>query len=502
MKLNDLLQSAAIEPPQACAGRDVNAVVCDSRRVRPGALFVAFRGQTHDGLSFVDDAVERGAVAILSSQPVKTSGSVPVVTVADARAAYAETSACLHDKPSQKLKVCGVTGTNGKTTVAFMVRDMLRQAGAMPGMIGTVQYEIGTRAIPALRTTPDAGEMQQLLDQMVQAGCRSAVIEVSSHAVDQKRVWSVGFDVGVFTNLTQDHLDYHGDMESYYQAKRNFFVRLGRCGKPAVAVINIDDPAGRRLVKQGGLQASVLTYGLRSDAGIRAENVVTDADGSRMEVRSPWGKHALRIRLLGGYNVSNALAAFTAGGAMGLDPADMAAALSELSAVPGRLEEVRNRRGFRVFVDYAHTDDALVNVLETLRPLTRGRLIVVFGCGGNRDRGKRQAMGAAVARVSDLAVVTSDNPRKEEPETIIRDILTGFPDRRQPLVAVDRRDAIRKAFSRARKNDVVLIAGKGHETFQEFAHTVIPFDDRAVARELLRDETIAPGRRKSCSNES
>ncbi len=496
MKLRELLQPAGIVVPDAHAELDVNAVVCDSRRVRPGTMFVALCGQMHDGLTFVDDAVERGAVAVLSSQAVKVRGGIPVFTVPDTRAAYAVTSARLHDNPSMKMKVCGVTGTNGKTTVAFMVRDMLRQAGATPGMIGTVQYEIGSRIIPALRTTPDAGEIQQLLDQMVHAGCRSAVIEASSHAADQKRVWSVAFDVGVFTNLTQDHLDYHGNMENYYQAKLKFFTRLGWCGKSAVAAVNIDDPVGRRLAKEQDIQATILTYGVTSDADIQAVDVVTDTDGSRMTVRSPWGEQQLRIGLLGSYNVSNALAAFTAGGAMGLEPAGMAVALQELAAVPGRLEEIRPAEDFRVFVDYAHTDDALDNVLKTLRPLlTRGRLIVVFGCGGNRDRGKREAMGAAAARGSDLAVVTTDNPRKEDPETIIRDILAGFPADRQPLVAVDRRDAIRKALSIAEKDDIVLIAGKGHETFQEFAHTVIPFDDRDVARSFLHDGRTAKRRK-------
>lgn len=491
MKLNELLQAAGIKPPGTGAGREVHAVACDSRRVRPGTLFVALRGQNLDGLNFVHDAVERGAVAVLVPETVKVTGGVPVVTVPDTRAAYAETSAVLHDHPSRKLKVCGVTGTNGKTTVAFMVRDILRQAGIMPGMIGTVQYEIGTRVIPALRTTPDAGEMQQLLDHMVQTGCRSAVLEVSSHAVDQKRIGSVAFDVGVFTNLTQDHLDYHGTMEDYYQAKRMFFTQLGRHGKPSVAVINRDDAWGRRLIRDGGLQADLLTYGLHPEADVQATEVATELEGTRIKVRSPWGAHGLRTRLLGNYNVSNALAAFAAGGAMGIDPVDMAVALWELDAVPGRLEEVRSKRDFRVFVDYAHTDDALTNVLKTLRPLARGRLIVVFGCGGNRDRGKRKAMGEAVAKHSDLAVVTSDNPRKEDPETIIRDILTGFSGPRRPQVAIDRREAIHKALAGARKDDVVLIAGKGHETFQEFAHTVVPFDDRDVARAWLHGKSAA-----------
>ncbi len=498
MKLHALLQPAGIMVNAPHAERDVSAVACDSRRVRPGTLFVALKGQTHDGLAFVDDAVARGAVAVVSSQPLKVRGDIPVFPVADTRAVYAQTSAVLHGYPSRGMKVCGITGTNGKTTVAFMLRDMLQTADARPGMIGTVQYEIGSRSIPALRTTPDAGEVQQLLAQMVQAGCRSAVIEASSHAADQKRIWSVEFDVGVFTNLTRDHLDYHGTMENYYQAKRKFFLRLGEHEKPAVAVLNADDAAGRRLADDPGIRAAKLTYGKAAHADVRALDIVTDAAGSRITVASPWGQCRLQIRLLGYYNVCNALAAFTAGGALGLDPAVMASALRNLASVPGRLEEVECANKFRVFVDYAHTDDALENVLRTLRPLTRGRLIAVFGCGGNRDRSKRQAMGAAAAGGADVAVVTSDNPRKEDPEIIIRDILTGFPSDRQPLVAVERREAIREALSLARNDDVILIAGKGHETFQEFAHTVVPFDDREVVRSLLGAGRKA-GRRKAVS---
>ncbi len=495
MKLHALLRPAGILVKAPHSERDVTDVACDSRRVRPGTLFVALKGQTHDGLAFVDDAVERGAVAVVSSQPLKVRGGIHVVTAPDTRAAYAITSAVLHGYPSRGMQVCGITGTNGKTTVAFMLREMLRKADARPGMIGTVQYEIGSRSIPALRTTPDAGEIQQLLAQMVQAGCRSAVIEASSHAADQKRVWSVEFDVGVFTNLTRDHLDYHGSMENYYQAKRTFFLRLAGHEKPAVAVLNADDAAGRRLAEDADIRVAKLTYGKAANADVRILDVVTDIAGSRMTVASPWGQCRLRIKLLGHYNVCNALAAFTAGGALGLDPAVMASALRTMAAVPGRLEEIACDNEFRVFVDYAHTDDALENVLATLRPLTRGRLIAVFGCGGNRDRSKRRAMGAAADAGADIAVVTSDNPRKEEPEVIIRDILAGFSRERSPLVAVDRREAIREALALARKDDVILIAGKGHETFQEFAHTVVPFDDREVVRSILGVERSATQRK-------
>ncbi len=491
MTLRELFQTVDLEAPAALAQRPISGIVCDSRQVRPGAVFVALKGTTHDGSVFVEDAVARGAVIVLAEQTIRVRGDAAVVVVDDARARFAELSAAFHAFPSVHLRVCGVTGTNGKTTVTFMVRDMLRAAGEQPGMIGTVQYEIGARAIPALRTTPDAGELQTLLAQMRQVGCKSVAMEVSSHAVDQKRVWSVAFDVGVFTNLTRDHLDYHGDMDSYYQAKRAFFMRLGWDGRPATAVLNIDDAYGQRLAEDPALAIPVLHYGVDTRAVVRATDVESRLSGSRFYIDSPWGRHRIRLRLLGDYNVSNALAAFAAGGAMGLDPAVMVAALEAMRTIPGRLEEVNGASGFRVFVDYAHTDDALENVLKTLRPLTPGRLIVVFGCGGNRDRTKREAMGAAVSRGADIAVVTTDNPRKEDPEAIIREVLAGFPSDGAPLVAIDREDAIRMALSIAAEGDVVLIAGKGHESFQEFAHTVIPFDDREIARELLRARRAA-----------
>ncbi len=486
MKLCELLERVGMPVPASHARREITSVVCDSRRVRPGALFVALRGCTHDGTAFVDDASRRGAVAVVSENPVTVRGETIALAVADAHKSYGLLSAALHDYPSRALRVAGVTGTNGKTTVAFMMRDILRRARLHPGMIGTVQYEIGSRIIPALRTTPDAGELQTLLGRMVQAECRSAMIEVSSHAVEQKRVWAVDFDVGIFTNLTRDHLDYHGDMENYYQAKRAFFLRLGWGVKPGIAVLNIDDPAGRRLAADSEIRAEIVTCGSAPDAAVRAVEVVADESGGRIKVISPWGVHRLNVKLLGRHNVSNALAAFAAAGALGINPDEIADSLRNLKTVPGRLEEIKGGQGFRVFVDYAHTDDALENVLQALRPLTRGRLIVVFGCGGNRDRSKRAAMGAVAARAADMAVVTTDNPRKENPEVIIRDIVSGFPGRQSPRVAVDRREAIRAAISAAASGDVVLIAGKGHETFQEFEHTVIPFDDREEARIFMR----------------
>lgn len=495
MKLRNLLLPMGLTAPMPFAEKVCSGVVCDSRQVRPGAVFVALKGRSHDGQAFVEDAIGRGAVLVLGEQSIKLRGECLALKVDDARRSFADLSAVFHGYPARVLKVCGVTGTNGKTTIAFMLRDILRQTGWNPGMIGTVHYEIGSRVIPALRTTPDAGEQQALMAQMVQTGCRSMVMEVSSHAIDQKRIWAVDFDVGIFSNLTRDHLDYHGDMEAYFEAKRGFFTRLGLKEKSASAVLNMDDAYGRRLADDPDVRARIVTYGISPVATVRATEITSHESGSRFRIVSPWGEHILKLGLMGHYNVSNALAAFTAGGVLGLEPTGMVAALESMRAVPGRLEEVNNAGGFRVFVDYAHTDDALENVLKTLRPLARGRLIVVFGCGGNRDRSKREAMGGVASRGADLAVVTTDNPRREDPEAIIDDVLRGFPPDRQPLVAVDRKKAIATAFETAMPGDVVLIAGKGHESFQEFAHTVIPFDDRDVAIELLGAQHPGKSRR-------
>lgn len=465
---------------------DIEGIAYDSRQVKRNFLFVALRGAHTDGAAYIDDALRRGAVAIVSEDDRWPRRDIAHIRVKDARLALAEISCAFYNHPSQRIEAFGITGTNGKTTTSFMLRHMLERAGRHPGMIGTIRYEIGDRVIPAARTTPEAPDVQFMLDQMVRGGCRSVVMEVSSHALDQKRAWGIDFDVGVFTNLTRDHLDYHHDLRSYFLAKTQLFRGLGGMEKQAVAVINIDDTWGLELANTPGLHAELVTFGIHSGATNRAEDVNISAEGSSFLFRSPWGDAQVELPLLGRYNVSNALAAMSAGCVRGMKPEDMAAALANMPAVPGRLELISSEHGIKVFVDYAHTDDALVNVLQTLRELQPRRILCLFGCGGDRDREKRPLMGAAAARLADQVVVTSDNPRTEDPDRIMDEIMTGMGAREGVERIVDREQAIAHIVGRARPGDIVVLAGKGHENYQDFGSTVIPFDDRDVARKYLR----------------
>jgi UDP-N-acetylmuramoyl-L-alanyl-D-glutamate--2,6-diaminopimelate ligase len=464
---------------------DIEGIAYDSRQVNENYLFVALRGQREDGAAYIEDALRRGAVAIVSEEDRWPRRNIAHILVEDARRALAEIACAFYDHPSRKLALVGITGTNGKTTTSFMVREVLAAEGRTPGLIGTVRYEIGSRIIPASRTTPEAPDLQFMLDQMVRVGCRSAVMEVSSHALAQRRVWGIDFDVGVFTNLSRDHLDFHGSMENYVAAKMQLFRGLGLQHKRAVAVVNLDNEWGMELIKTNGLRARLITFGEHPSANVRAEDIELDARGTRFVVRTPWGATDAHLRLLGRFNVSNALAAIAACGALGVPPARAAAVLAGMQTVPGRLERIENDRGFHVFVDYAHTGDALANVLDTLRELRPRRLIVVFGCGGDRDRGKRAPMGAVAHSRADYTILTSDNPRREKPEAIVADIEQGMPTRDRHEVILDRADAIARALALARPGDIVLVAGKGHETVQEFASTKIPFDDRETVCRLL-----------------
>ncbi|MDD5482135.1 MAG: UDP-N-acetylmuramoyl-L-alanyl-D-glutamate--2,6-diaminopimelate ligase [Kiritimatiellae bacterium] len=487
MKLNNLLE--ALEPIAVHPRSDpeIKGLAYDSRQVRPGYLFFALKGRSADGRIFIQDAVDRGAAAVVSEGARFIGrGQAVMLQVADARRSMGRAARVFYRNPSAKLKIIGITGTNGKTTTAFMIMNVLDAAGLKAGLIGTVEYRIGARAIPATRTTPEAVDIQQMLDQMAAAECRSAVMEVSSHALDQKRTLGVDFDAAVFTNLTHDHLDYHESMEKYFQAKAVLFRDYGRGAKKMASLINIDDPYGQQLARLPEIKESFIAYGLHDRAAVRAFNLKMTVQGSVFEVATPWGGARVSLCLPGRYNVSNALAAFSACGALGIKPDLTAEALHQTVFVPGRLEEIQTGAGFQVFVDYAHTEDALQNVLTALREISSGRLIVVFGCGGNRDVNKRPRMGAVAEQLADFAIVTSDNPRREEPGLIIGQILNGFKTREKVEVLPDRAEAIARALSLAEKGDVVLIAGKGHENYQEFANTIIPFDDRQVVREYLK----------------
>jgi UDP-N-acetylmuramoyl-L-alanyl-D-glutamate--2,6-diaminopimelate ligase len=480
MTLNELLE--AIETVEICGetGCEVTGIVYDSRRALPGSLFVALHGEKADGAAYIEDAVQRGAVAIISQTPCASGGSFPCVQVADARLALAKLSAAFYGHPSAQLCTVGITGTNGKTTVSFMLREIFKAAGRRPGLLGTVRYEIGDRVIPASRTTPEAPDLQAMFAQMDRAGCDSAIMEVSSHALAQHRVNGILYDAAVFTNLTQDHLDYHGTLEEYFNVKARLFNQVRR-----FAVINGDDPWGKRLLSEKKFLAGRVSYGFGEGAEVRGLNPVTDTKGSRMLVKSPWGDAEIGLQLIGRFNLYNALAAFAAAAALGIPVVIIAKALAEMQCVPGRLEAVPNSRNKRVFVDYAHTDDALLNVLETLREITPGRLVAVFGCGGNRDKGKRPLMGKVAARLADYSIITNDNPRNEVPEKIAADIAAGFDSDRKYEIVLDRKAAIARGLELTGKKDVLLVAGKGHEAYQEFNGTIFPFDDREAVREAL-----------------
>jgi UDP-N-acetylmuramoyl-L-alanyl-D-glutamate--2,6-diaminopimelate ligase len=478
------LDGATIRGTVDCA---VTGLAYDSRRVRPGYVFVALAGQVVDGHEFVEDAINRGAVAVVAERDVRFRREIALIRVADSRRALAHLAARFYQEPSRRLTTIGVTGTNGKTSTTFMVRSLLGSIGPAPGLIGTVQYIIGERLLPASRTTPESLDLQEMFAQLLQAGVPSVVFEVSSHALSQHRVDDVCFDVGVFTNLTRDHLDYHHTMDAYFDAKQELFRMLGRQGKKAAAVINADDPRSSRLRDVIDPSVKVVTYGLKPGADIRAEDIQLSSEGSRFRLVTPWGAGEARLSLLGRFNVSNALAAAGVAGVLGMPFDRMIAGLAHMPQVPGRLELVSGEKtGYRVFVDYAHTDDALTNALQTLREITSGRLLVIFGCGGNRDRSKRPLMGAVASQLADVSILTSDNPRKENPQTIIEEIRAGFEPGSRVEVVEDRAQAIARGFELARPGDSVLIAGKGHESSQEFENTRVPFDDRQMARELLR----------------
>lgn len=459
---------------------EITGVVYDSRRALPGSLFVALPGQHVDGAKYIEDAAMRGAVAVVSEDPCMLGGQFPCIQVADARLALAQLAVRFYRDPVSQLCSVGITGTNGKTTVSFMLREIFKAAGRRPGLLGTVRYEIGDRVLPAARTTPEAPDVQAMLAQMIRVGCDSVVMEISSHALHQHRVHGVLFDVGVFTNLTQDHLDYHGTLEKYFAVKSRLFNQVHHH-----AVINMDDPWGRRILDEKPFEAAAVSYGFGEGATVRGTEMVTDAAGSRMHVSSPWGEAKLSLQLIGRFNLHNALAAFAVAGSLGIPCETITDALGKMECVPGRLEAIVNKKKKRIYVDYAHTDDALCNVLEALREITDGRLIVVFGCGGNRDVGKRRLMGGVASRIADYSIITSDNPRNEVPEKIAADIAAGFDSERKFEIMLSRNDAIRRGIELIGKNDVLLVAGKGHETYQEVNGAIFPFDDREAVREAL-----------------
>jgi UDP-N-acetylmuramoyl-L-alanyl-D-glutamate--2,6-diaminopimelate ligase len=453
---------------------DVTGLAYASTDVTPGTLFFCVRGFTSDGHDFAPDAVKRGAAALVCERPLGLG--VPEVLVTDVRAAIGPAAARFFGDPTGELRVVGVTGTNGKTTTAFLVREILEAAGIRTGLLGTVKRVVGGVEEEVERTTPEAIDLQATFRRMLDAGDRACAMEVSSHALELGRAVGIHYACKVFTNLTQDHLDFHGSMDAYFLAKRRLFH------EPGPAVLNVDDDYGRRLADE--LPGSV-TFGIESDADYRATDIGFDVTGSSFTCQTPDGPLALRTRLPGLFNVQNALAAVAAARALGVERDTIAAALAKAGRVPGRFEPVEEGQDFGVLVDYAHTPDSLENVLRAAREVARGRLHVVFGAGGDRDRGKRPLMGEAAARLADRVVVTSDNPRNEDPDEIVDQVMEGAGPSAER--EVDRRRAIARAIDSAEPGDVVVIAGKGHEQGQEFeGGRKEPFDDVTVAREALR----------------
>jgi UDP-N-acetylmuramoyl-L-alanyl-D-glutamate--2,6-diaminopimelate ligase len=498
MQLREVLAGvpATIQGDEAV---QIGSLAYDSRRVKPGTLFFCVVGERADGHDFAEVARERGAAALVVERPLEVD--LPQAIVPSARAAMAPAAAAFYREPTQELRVAGVTGTNGKTTTAFLVRHLLESDGIATGLLGTVKSVVGGVESEVERTTPEAIDLQRTFRAMLDGGDRACVMEVSSHALALGRTDGVAYTAAAFTNLTQDHLDFHADMEDYFQAKRRLFAAPADAPagwrRPERAVVNVDDPYGARLAEElaADYGDALITTSAEGNerAGLRALDVAFDATGASFRLAGRYGEHRVRTALPGRFNVANALTALALAVELGCEPRVAVAALARAERVPGRLEPVDAGQDFAVLVDYAHTPDSLENVLRATRELTKGRVICVFGCGGDRDREKRPLMGEIAARLADVAVVTSDNPRSENPEAIVRDILAGIPAHEgaaasgELVVEVDRRAAIAQALALARPGDCVLIAGKGHEQGQEFAGgQKIPFDDRAVARDELR----------------
>ncbi len=500
MELGELLKSIDGIGRKAFPAGNVASVCYAAHQCRPGSLFVAIAGLAHDGHNFIDEAVSRGARFIVHQKDISVPKDVIAIQVADSRRALGVLAKNFFGDPSSKLTLVGITGTSGKTTVTYLLESILAAAGFCCGVLGTVNYRYQGKVLPAPNTTPESFEMQKILREMADAGVTHVLAEVSSHALDLKRVDDCDFDLGIFTNLSPEHLDYHQDMDDYFRAKKRLFSELLPSGKKShscKAVINVDDPWGQKLMAEINIPA--LTYGLQGNVMIRQKQITLD--GIRAEISAAGKPLAVSSGLVGGFNLSNILAATGTATILNIEPSVIEAGIRNLACVPGRLERVASNEGIHVFVDYAHKPDALHQVLQTLAALKNKKIITVFGCGGNRDRLKRPVMGKTATTYSDLTIVTSDNPRQEEPLAIIAEIEAGIDqsrirkvspdalsrDGQSPSYAIiaDRKSAIESAIRLAESGDIVLIAGKGHEDYQILGTTKVPFDDRLIAAEAL-----------------
>lgn len=478
MKLKKLFRDIAVTYHKGSKDVEITGITENSKVVAPGNLFIVINGSDEKSLDHIREAVNSGAIAILTDIPDPFLEIVQVIHP-NPRSISGLVAEAYYDHPSEELFVVGVTGTNGKTTTSYLVKHLLDSQNIKCGLIGTIEYLIGQTRYQATHTTPDAITNQKLMREMIKHDCQAAVMEVSSHGLDQGRVSQIDFDVAIFTNLTQDHLDYHGNMEQYGQVKALLFEGLA---KNKTAIVNADSPWHDRMLEK--CAAKVITYAIDNQADIKASSIQLGPNGTTFEVSYEDQLVLFSWALIGRFNVYNCLAALGACLSRDISLEDLSRYMANFRPASGRLERVRNLKGLNIFVDYAHTDDALENVLKCLQEINTGRIITVFGCGGNRDRGKRPKMAAISERFSDVTIVTSDNPRNEDPEFICQEILKGF-SKSNYIVDLDRRSAIERAIKLASRNDLILIAGKGHETYQIFSHKTIEFDDRKIAAELV-----------------
>lgn len=473
--------------------RQVKDITYDSREVRKDSLFVAIPGFKTDGRKYIADAIRKGASVIVTEGAIEApENNITVISVPDARNALALLSAQFYGYPSRRLRMIGITGTNGKTTTSYLIKSIIDNAGKRCGLFGTISYIIGDETMPASHTTPESADLQKYLYKMIETGAEYAVMEVSSHALELNRVADCEFDIAVFTNLTQDHLDFHKTMEGYFNAKLKLFTSLsnerGKMVKK-LGIINIDDPYSKRILD--AMKVKAVTYGFSKDADIRPDDIRMGINGISFKAVTPKGIFPVESKLTGKYNIKNILSAIGAGQGLGFDNSIIADGIRALESVSGRFEKIDEGQDFAVVVDYAHTEDALRRLLEAVKEFAKGRIITVFGCGGDRDKGKRPRMGEAAGKLSDMVIITSDNPRSEDPMEIIKAIEKGIKEiknGKKPdyLIMPYRREAIYKAIGLAKKDDIIVIAGKGHEDYQIIGDKKSHFDDRETAREAIK----------------
>jgi len=468
---------------------EINGITTDSNNIKSGFAFIGIKGAKADGHDFVNDAISRGAAALIVEKDVEVLEDITIIKVPDTKKILPLIADTFYDYPSNKMNVIGVTGTNGKTTTTYFIDRILRKAGHKTGIIGTINYRIGERIIPAVNTTPDPIQLRALFSQMLEAGIETVIMEVSSHAIAQQRIAGIEFDTCIFTNLTPEHLDYHETLEKYQETKLQLFEQIGKNSKKDTvkkAIINIDDPVSRRFIDV--CHVDIITYGLNTNASVYATDIRSTLNGSCFRLHISTDKSIeVKINLAGKYNIYNALAATSAALAFGLSLDEIKSGLESLKSVPGRFEKITTNTDFNVIIDYAHTPDGMKQVLSAARALKPNGIITVFGCGGDRDRLKRPQMGRIASELSDYIIITSDNPRTEDPMNIIEEIIHGIKDIGSPAIGImpDRKNAIKRAIELAKKNDLVMILGKGHETYQVLKDTIVPFDDRQVVKEIL-----------------